>query len=80
MSSRHHIIIVAASPHMCCRLVQLLVPLQELLIAINQEIRQDNFKIGGDDTDPSIPPDMNEFLDFVCGEKTTILESDDWPY
>jgi hypothetical protein len=76
----HHVIIAAASRHMCCRLVQLLVPLQELLIAISQEIRQDDFQIGGDDTAPSIPADMNEFLDFVCGEKATILECEDWPY
>jgi hypothetical protein len=77
---RHHCIIAAASPHMCCRLVQLLIPLQQLLIAISHEIRQDDFRIGGEDTDASIPPNMEEFLDFVCGDKTVILESEDWPY
>ncbi len=77
--ARHHVIIAAACRHMCCRLVQLLVPLQELLTAIGQEIRQDDFKLGEEDTDPSIPPNMEEFLDFVCGDTALILESEDWP-
>jgi hypothetical protein len=77
--SRHHLIIAAASPLMCWRLVQIILPLQELLIAISQEVRQDDFKVGGEDTDPSIPPNLEEFLDFVCGDKNVILESEDWP-
>jgi len=77
--ARHHVIIAAASPHMCWRLVELIIPLQELLIAISQNVRQDDFIAGGEDADPSIPPSLEDFLDFVCGDKTIILESEDWP-
>lgn len=76
---RHHVIIAAASPHMCCRLVQLLVPLQELLIAIGEKVKEDDLTLGGEDADPSIPPSMEEFLDFVCEDKGIVLGSEDWP-
>ena len=75
---RHHVIMAAASPHVCWRLVQLLVPLQALLIAICEQIRNDDFTLGGSDADPSVPQ-MEEFLDFVCEDKTIIFESEDWP-
>jgi len=77
--ARHHVIIAAASPHMCCRLVQILIPVQELLIAISQKVREDDVKNGGEFAEPSIPPNLEEFLDFVCGDKTSILKSEDWP-
>ena len=77
--SRHHVIIAATAPYMCCRLVHLLVPLQQLLIAISERVRQDDFKIGGEDTDASIPPEFEQFLDFVTADKSIILEGEDWP-
>jgi len=75
----HDVVVAAASPYMCCRLVQLLAPLQRLLIAINRSVKEDDFKLGGEATDPSIPPNMEEFLDFVCEDKAVILQSQDWP-
>jgi hypothetical protein len=76
----HHVVMAASSRYVCCRLVQLLVPLQELLIAISQEVRQDDFRTGGEHTDPSIPPELEDFLDFVTDDKSVILKDEDWPY
>ena len=57
------------------RLVKLLVPLQSLLIAIREKIHAEDHQI----TDDASVPYMEEFLDFVCGDKNVILESEDWP-
>jgi len=74
----HHVIVVMALPHLCWRLVQLLIPLHILLIAVREEAQKDDFSKGGPDADPSVPF-MEEFLDFVCEDKSVILESKDWP-
>jgi hypothetical protein len=74
----HHIRIVNASRHICCRLVRLLVPLRELLIAMCEHIRNDDFVEEGPDADPSVPQ-MDEFLEFVTGDKAVILKDEDWP-
>jgi len=74
----HHTKIAAVSPYICWRLVQLLVPMHELLIAVREQVQKDNHRIGGDDTEPSVPY-MEEFLDFVCDDKRVILQSEDWP-
>jgi hypothetical protein len=74
----HHVIMAAASSHVCWRLVQFLIPLKALLIAIREQIQKDDFIRGGPDTDISVPF-MEEFLDFVCEDKTIILEDEDWP-
>ena len=74
----HHVIMAAASSHVCWRLVQLLIPLQVLLIAIREQIQNDDFKLNGADTEPSVPF-MEEFLDFVCEDKAIILKAEDWP-
>lgn len=74
----HHVIMMAARPHICWRLVQLLIPLQSLLIAIREQVHNDDVAIGIANPDPSVPF-MEEFLDFVCEDKTIVLESEDWP-
>lgn len=66
------------SPHICWRLVQLLIPLQALLIAVREQVQKDDLTRGGEDADPSVPF-MEEFLDFVCEDKTIVLEPEDWP-
>lgn len=76
---RHHVIIPAARQHICWRLVQLLIPLQALLIAIREQVQRDDLAFGGEHADPSVPF-MEEFLDFVCEDKTIVFEPDDWPY
>jgi hypothetical protein len=73
----HHIIIAAARPHLCWRMVQLLVPLKELLIVLREQVHKDDLAKGGPHADPSVPY-MEEFLEFVCEDKT-VLESEDWP-
>lgn len=74
----HHVIMAATRLHVCWRLVQLLVPLQELLIAIREQVHKDDHAQGGPDADPSVPY-MEEFLDFLCRDKTA-LESEGWLY
>jgi hypothetical protein len=74
----HHMKIAAASPHICWRLVEYLIPLKALLIAVCEQIHKDDFTLGGEGADPSVPF-MEEFLDFVCQDKTVILKSVDWP-
>jgi hypothetical protein len=74
---RHHVIMMATRPYICWRLVQLLIPLKSLLIAIREQLHKDDFAIGGADADSSVPF-MEEFLDFVCGDKTIILNSEEW--
>lgn len=76
--ARHHVIIAAARPYICWRLIQLLIPLQALLIAIREQIHNDDLALDGPDADPSVPY-MEQFLDFVCEDKTIIFESEDWP-
>ncbi len=78
--SRHHVIIAAAAPHICCRMTHLLVPMQQLLFAVSEQVRQDDFNRGGPDADPSIPPALDEFLDFITADKSIILSGGDWPY
>lgn len=68
-----------ASPHLCCRLVQMLIPPQELLFAINDKMRQDACTLAGEGLDEPLP-EMIEFLDFVTDDRSIILESEDWPY
>ena len=77
--TRHHVIIAAARPHICWRLVQLLLPLQALLIATREQVHSDGLALGGEHAHPSVPF-MEEFLDFVCEDKTIVLEPEDWPY
>ncbi len=74
----HHVIMAATRPHICWRLVHLLVPLQQLLIAICEQVHKDDFAQCGPDPDSSVP-NLEEFLDFVCSDKTA-LESEGWPY
>lgn len=76
--ARHHVIMLATRPYICWRLIQLLIPLHALLIAIREQIQNDDLAIGGPDANPSVPW-MEEFLDFVCEDKTIIFESEDWP-
>lgn len=64
-----------ALPEMCWRLVKLLSPLQSLLISIHEKIREQDHGIDGE----ASVPHMEEFLEFVCEDKSVILESDDWP-
>ena len=75
--ARHHVIMMATRPHICWRLVQFLIPLQSLLIAVCEQIHKDDFALDGTDGDPSVPF-MEDFLDFVC-ENKTVLESENWP-
>jgi hypothetical protein len=75
----HHVIMAAASPHICCRLVQLLVPRQELLIAIGEHVHKDDLAKDGPDADPSVPY-MEEFLEFVTADESIIIKSESWPY
>ncbi|MEI7939867.1 MAG: hypothetical protein WCK27_24545 [Verrucomicrobiota bacterium] len=74
----HHIIIAATRPHLCWRMVQLLVPLKELLIALREQVHKDDLARAGSDADPSVPY-MEEFLQFVCSHKEA-LNSEAWPY
>lgn len=74
----HHVRLILAARQITWRLVQLLLPLFELLIATREQVHKDDLRIGGEEADPSVPY-MEEFLDFVCGDKTVILESEDWP-
>ena len=74
----HHAKIAAAARHICWRLVQLLVPLQALFIAVREQVQEDDVKFGGESADPSMPF-MEEFLEFVCDDKSIILKSEDWP-
>lgn len=74
----HHVIMMAARPYICWRLVRLLIPLHALLIAIREEVHNDDLALGGPDADASVPF-MEEFLDFVCEDKSIVLESEDWP-
>ena len=76
--ARHHVIMMATRPYICWRLVQLVIPLQALLVAICEQIRNDDLALGGASADSSVPF-MEEFLDFVCEDKTIIFESEDWP-
>ncbi len=78
--AQHHVIIAVAAPYVCYRLTHLLVPMQELLIAVSDQICQDDFKLNGEDTDPSIPPALYEFLDFVTADKSIVLGGGEWPY
>ena len=41
-------------------------------------VHQDDLRVGGEDTDPSVPY-MEEFLEFVCEDKNIILKAEDWP-
>jgi hypothetical protein len=75
----HHVVMAAVSPYVCCRLVLLLVPLQELLIAICDHIREDDFATDGPGGDPSVPQ-MDEFLEFVTADKSIIFKDEHWPY
>jgi hypothetical protein len=74
----HHTRLAAASPCICWRLVQLIIPMQELLIAIREQVQQDDLRVGGEDTDPSVPY-MESSLEFVCENKNIILKAEDWP-
>jgi hypothetical protein len=76
--TRHHVIMMATRPYICWRLIQLLIPLQALLTAIREQVHNDDLALGGADVDSTVPF-MEEFLDFVCEDKTIILESEDWP-
>jgi hypothetical protein len=68
-----------ALAEMCWRLVKLLAPLEALLIAIHERIREEDRRIDGEDTEASVPY-MEAFLeDFVCEDRNIILESEDWP-
>lgn len=62
-------------PEMCWRLVKILVPLKELLITIRQRAQEEDLRRGGEVSVPF----MEEFLDFVCKDKTIILDGEDWP-
>jgi hypothetical protein len=64
-----------ALPEMCWRLVKILAPLQFLLIAIQEKIRE---KDADSDENPTIPY-MEEFLEFVCAAKNIMANSEDWP-
>jgi len=74
----HQVVIAAALPHLSWRLIQLLIPQRELLVAVRKQIQQDDFLKDGQRADPSVPF-MEEFLNFVCEEKNIILNSQDWP-
>ena len=74
----HHIIIAATRPHLCWRMVQLLVPLKELLIVLREKVHEGDLANGGPHADPSVPC-MEEFLEFVCSDKEA-LQSEGWPY
>lgn len=64
-----------ALPLICWRLVKLLVPLQSLLVVIQERISEDDHRIDGE---ASVPV-MWEFLDFVCEDRNVILKSVEWP-
>ena len=64
----------ALSP-MCLRFLKLLIPLKELLIRVRERIHEDD-----DHTQSATVPYMEEFLDFVCTDRTIVDEApDDWP-
>lgn len=62
-------------PEMSWRLVKNLVPLKDLLIAVRERVHEDDAQRSSD----ASVPFMEEFLDFVCGDKQVILTSEDWP-
>src|SRR5260221_4214404 len=64
-----------ALPEMCWRLVKILAPFQALLIAIQEKIRTADPEGDGE----ANVQFMDEFLEFVCEDKSVILESEDWP-
>ena len=64
-----------ALPEMCWRLIKLLAPLQALLISVHEKIREKDLGIDGE---LSVPY-MEEFLEFVCEDKSVIYESENWP-
>jgi len=70
-----HGMIARALPAMCLRLLKLLIPLKELLIEIRVGIHADD-----DHSQSATVPFMEEFLDFVCRDKTIVDEApEDWP-
>jgi hypothetical protein len=62
-------------PEICWRLVKILIPMQVLLITIRERVHKEDVQKGGD----ASVPFLEEFLDFVCEDKTVVLESEDWP-
>jgi hypothetical protein len=71
-----HSKIALALPAMCLRLLKLLVPLKELMISIREQIHRRDHEAGRNWDVPF----MEEFLDFVCRDKTIISEApEDWP-
>ena len=74
----HHCIMAAARKHICWRLVQLLIPLKSLLTEVSHEVHGDDQTIGGPGAGISVPF-MEEFLDFVCDDKTIVDDPEEWP-
>jgi hypothetical protein len=75
----HGAVMMWARPAMCWRLVRILIPLRDLLIAV----REANHAKEARATEDSAIPFMEEFLDFVCADKSLIFEPDEesnWPY
>ncbi len=66
-------------PYVCGCLVQLLVPVQPLLTAIRAQVQKDDLALGGEHAGASVPF-MEEFLDFVCNDKTIVDAPEEWPY
>lgn len=76
---RHGAIMMWARPAMCWRLVRILIPLRDLLTSVREVCHA---KCGKTTGDCEIPW-MEEFLDFVCEDKSLIFERDEesnWPY
>jgi hypothetical protein len=76
--SGHHIIIAATRPNLCWRMVQLLVPLKELLIVLREQVHKKDLAKGRPHPSQSVPY-MEDFLEFVCSDKEA-LRSEGWPY
>lgn len=74
----HHVIIAATRPHLCWRMVQILIPLKELLIVLCEQVHKDDLAKDGPHASPSVPY-IEEFLEFVCSDKEA-LQSEGWPY
>jgi hypothetical protein len=75
----HGAIMMWARPAMCWRLVRILIPLRDLLIAVRKVCHVKDIET----TEDTEIPWMEEFLDFVCEDKTLIFERDEesnWPY
>jgi hypothetical protein len=66
--------ILLVLPEVIWRLVKLLVPLKELLLALRERLHQ------GKERNPEDIPFMEDFLEFVCSDRAAVFADSDWPY